>query len=911
MMMKKCLFLLLTAVCLIIPGYTQQWFPSVTDDFEDGYGDWTEADIDSKYYVYLGFGFNKAYQGNAAVELQKNDVANADSLGDDLFLDDITLSGTQSLSTPTASEPLFKPVGYGKAATGGRGGRVIKVTNLADDGKSGTFRAACLAKGPRIVIFEVSGVITLLSPLTITEGNITIAGQTAPGNGITLVNGPDNDRPSLKIKAENVIVQYLKIRTGDAMDQNPEESDNNVDAITVTNGGKRVIIDHLSLSWAIDETIQLWSAQDVTVQKCIISESLTYSIHPKTTEAGQAHGCAILVGQEDKKEGIPKRPGGNVSIYQNLMAHNSRRNPRLKCELPVEVTNNIIYNSGGAPWGLHQPIVVADDPVEIAGGYDFVNNYLKPGPSTGSTVTSYLGYPKQLIGDVPPLKNKDTRIYVDGNYLPDNTAPVRSSLTSYVTTAPTSNTQIPVLKATDAYQEVLDDVGDCWRLNSDGSKTFRRDALDTRWVDDVKNGTGEWVNTPRDLPPHTEGVANVDSDDDGMPDDYEGLYSFLNKKDSLDGNLDEDGDGITNVEEFLFGMSPGNASSDPSGNVTVRARGTSGTEQIEVRYNDQRVGERITLSTTYQEHKVQVNNANGNFKIAFVNDASGRDVYIDWLQVGSTRRQAESRATNTGAWANGECGGGTRTEVLHCNGYIDFGTMSSGAPIGQTIWLRSQRSGNFVTANLNVTNSPLTAAWATSIQDWERFVVIRAEAGRIALRSAANDQYVATENNRTDKLLRANRDAVGEWEQYQWINNSDGTVSLKAQVNGQYVQVTSNGDVQAINNAITSDTKFTWGVATNARIAVSDTKATISEPSARAKVFRSYPNPAHAQLTVEAEDSDDYQVTLYDMTGRLMIQHSHLKGRIQLDISHVRPGIYIIKMRDSEQQEVRQRVVIE
>ncbi len=870
-----------------MPGYAQQWSTLVADDLEAKYENWTEAD--------------------------------AASIGGDLLPDDIATPDARSLSARSAaSEPLFKPVGYGKAATGGRGGRVIKVTSLADDGELGTFRAACLAKDPRIVVFEVSGVITLLSPLTITEGNITIAGQTAPGDGITLVNGPDNDRPSLKIKAENVIVQYLKIRTGDAMKQNPNESDNQVDAVTVTNGGKRVIIDHLSLSWAIDETIQLWSAQDVTVQKCIISESLTYSIHPKTIEEEQAHGCAILVGQENIKKDEPRRPGGNVSIYQNLMAHNSRRNPRLKCELPVEVTNNIIYNSGGAPWGLHQPIVVADDSVmfddgsveKYAGSYDFVNNYLKPGPSTGSTVESYLGYPKQLIGDVPPLKNKDTRIYVDGNHLPDKTIPVRSSLTSYLTTAPTSNTQIPVLKATDVYNEVLDDVGDCWRLNSDGSKTFRRDKLDTRWVDDVKNGTGKWVNTPRDLPPHSKGVANVDSDGDGMPDDYEDLYSFLNKKDPQDGNLDKDGDGITNVEEFLFGMSPGNAAVDPSGNIIVRARGTTGSEEIEIQYNNQPVGERITLSTSYKEYKVQVNNANGNFKIAFVNDNGPRDAEIDWLQVGTTRRQAETRSTNTAVWQNGSCGG-SNSQRMNCEGIIDFGTMSSGAPIGQTIWLRSQRSGNFVTANLNVTNSPLTAARATRVQDWERFVVIQADAGRIALRSAANDRYVATENNRTDKLLRANREAVGEWEQYQWINNPDGTVSLKAQINGLYVKVTSTGDVRALNKAITSEAKFTWGAATNARTAAADTKATISEPNAWAEVFRSYPNPAHAQLTVEAEDSEDYQITLYDMTGRLMIQHDHLKGKTELDIRHLRSGVYLLKLRDSQQHELRQRVVIE
>ena len=229
--------------------------------------------------------------------------------------DGISPSSARSLSS--TSTPLFEPAGYGSKATGGRGGRIIKVTNLADDDRPGTFREACQASGPRIVVFEVSGVITLLNSdgLTINEGDITIAGQTAPGDGITLVNGPDNDKPTLKIKAENVIVQYLKIRTGDAMGRLlPNQPDINVDAIAATNKSKDVIIDHVSLSWSIDETVQLWSAKNVTLQKSIIAESLTDSFHPKTRPkpAGedQPHGCAILVGQEDGK------PGGDVSIYQ-------------------------------------------------------------------------------------------------------------------------------------------------------------------------------------------------------------------------------------------------------------------------------------------------------------------------------------------------------------------------------------------------------------------------------------------------------------------------------------------------------------------------------------------------------------------------------------------------------------------
>ena len=305
---------------------------------------------------------------------------------------------TQRLSDLSEPPPLFVPVGYGSKVTGGSGGRIIKVTSLADSG-SGTFRSACEASGARIVVFEVSGSIILLRGLTINHGDITIAGQTAPGDGITLVNGPKNDEPTLKIKAENVIVQYLKIRTGDAMAKATKlasQRDINVDAIAVTTGGEQVVLDHLSLSWSIDETVQLWSAKNVSLQNSILSESLTFNQHPRTVNnPKQAHGCTILVGQKKGEQ------GGNVTIYQNLMAHNSRRNPRLSCELPVEVINNVMYNTGGAPWGIHQPIVL-DDNEAFAGSYDLVNNYFKPGPSTGSTV-------KKLPGPAQALHRQPTR----------------------------------------------------------------------------------------------------------------------------------------------------------------------------------------------------------------------------------------------------------------------------------------------------------------------------------------------------------------------------------------------------------------------------------------------------------------------------------------------------------------------
>ena len=426
--------------------------------------------------------------------------------------------------------------GGGCYVTGGRGGKVYHVTTLEDDAKNpGSLRYAVDQKGPRTIVFDVAGTIELKSDLVVNNGDLTIAGQTAPGDGICLRNY------CFHIKTDNVIVRYIRSRLGD-------DSGAETDAAWARNQ-KDIIVDHCSFSWSVDETASFYGVENFTMQWCYITESLAASTHVKG-----ALGYGGLWG------------GNKASYHHNLLAHHYSRTPRLvgNDEFPekclIDMRNNVIYN-----WG---PVLGCYG--GGGGSYNFVNNYYKPGPATNEKPA--------IAGRITQAGVDDTFFehgvfYLSGNRF-DYTSPYLGSSAKknakasdednyeglhidaseyaekddYIASREFTVSSTTTHTADIAYEKVLRYGGCC----------LRRDAVDERVANDVRTGGYSYVSGNKGSNGSTGGLIDA-------PEDVGGYVEYTATELEMRNKLDSDGDGIPDNWEDMYGLD----SADPSDALTT------------------------------------------------------------------------------------------------------------------------------------------------------------------------------------------------------------------------------------------------------------------------------------------------------------------------------------------------------
>ena len=438
------------------------------------------------------------------------------------------------------SRPISFPgaEGFGKYSTGGRGGKIYIVTSLNDKGP-GSFREAAEEKEKRIIVFAVSGTIHLDTKLSI-KGDVTIAGQSAPGDGICLA---DN---SVLLGGNNIIIRYIRCRMGDKYQKGGMIDGNGGDDAFGGTRRNNIVIDHCSVSWSTDEVFSVYGGDSTTLQWNLIAEPLNYSYHFETGDKDyEHHGYGAIWG------------GRHLSAHHNLFAHCNNRNPRFDGirnipEENVDYRNNVIYD-----WGSNS--IYAGE----GGHYNLVNNYFKNGPSTSKNSQYRIASPGRWEKPVIPYG----KWYVNGNYM-DGAADVTKDNWLGVTmgnngteedkkealvTAAFSATPLNTQLAKDAYESVLEKTG----------ASYKRDTLDARIINEVRNRNGRMIDVQGGYPHGTAYELTVnawpvlkslpapaDADSDGMPDEWE-------KKNNLDPHNAADAAGYkldknyTNIEVYL------------------------------------------------------------------------------------------------------------------------------------------------------------------------------------------------------------------------------------------------------------------------------------------------------------------------------------------------------------------------
>ena len=438
--------------------------------------------------------------------------------------------------------------GGGMYTTGGRGGKVIHVTTLADSG-AGSLRAALAESGPRTIVFDVAGLIELKSTLKISKGDVTIAGQTAPGDGICLKNY------ATQISASNVIFRFVRFRMGD-------EAKQENDAVW-GRYNENVILDHCSMSWSTDECASFYANRNFTMQWCVMTESLRASVHGKGN-----HGYGGIWGGKD------------ASFHHNMLSDHDSRNPRIDHPQvygsyvsthrgSVDYRNNAVYN-----WGSNSTYGGEN------GWFNIVNNYYKPGPASKKT-TYFVDAYGSYVKDGVTYADRYPELYLSGNVHTGNDGITGANDASAVywhngsayanyNTVLSSPHLLTGPSSEDIYTTTHTAETAFERILAYGGASLSRDSVDERACTDAKTGEATFTdggngskNGIIDTQSAVGGwpayeatsaeLANVkDSDGDGMPDWFEEQFG-LKKSDASDGNaktLDSYGR-YTNLEMYL------------------------------------------------------------------------------------------------------------------------------------------------------------------------------------------------------------------------------------------------------------------------------------------------------------------------------------------------------------------------
>ncbi len=413
-------------------------------------------------------------------------------------------------SVARAEVPAFQGAeGFGANSVGGRGGsmppysfKVYAVTNLNNSG-AGSLRAAVEASGPRFVVFKTGGTIALTSGLRISNPYIYIAGQTAPGGGITIKGG------EVSVQTHNVTLRYITIRRG------PGGANH---ALLIADNGNNnvhdIILDHCSLSWGTDEVLSTYyRVYNFTAQWNIVSEGLDCSTHPKG-----CHSKGGAFGGRYFDEAHSAGGSYNISVHHNLFANSRDRNPLFEVAGTAQSVNNVSYNMNSRAHTLYNRGEFTKSKFNI------IKNYTKAGPNSAKKP-----YTAEVFKYTP--NSVSFEMYVEGNIDPFRTSDsqaqdvaVESGSRGYLVKSRFPDAAITETSAAQAYTEVLASTGNSMGLNCDGTWATRRDSHDTRIVSDVSRGTGKTINDPSEVGGWlsiANGTPCADSDSDGMPDAWE------------------------------------------------------------------------------------------------------------------------------------------------------------------------------------------------------------------------------------------------------------------------------------------------------------------------------------------------------------------------------------------------------